>query len=149
MTEEDEINTVGFRSYTYKGIPIMPAPQWYIDMLKGQMTINPKKDIPLIPPDLDFCGLGEANTGPNDPWYKRGVCQAHDEHFTKLDKGEYATFGEFAKGIVRGMAEGAYMLVSGIPYLLIGGILGIFRQQQLENRAKNTEGDDDVLGDDV
>lgn len=98
--------------------------------------------------DPDYCGLGKANTGPLDPWWKRGVCPAHDEHFTKLDKGEYATFAEFAGSIGRGMAEGAWMLLTGVPYLLIGGVLGIFRQQQLANRL-SPKPPEDNLGDDA
>lgn len=100
--------------------------------------------------DKNFCGLGKFNTGKNDAWWKRGVCQAHDLHFTKLDKGEWATFGEFAKGIGRGMLEGAWMLLTGPVYLAIGGFLGVIRQQQLKKRRQLKEQNENLppdLGD--
>ena len=108
-----------------------------------------------IKPDPDYCGLGEANTGPNDPWWKR-ACIPHDTAYQaliekKADAGPYRVFGTFTKNIAVGMAQGAFMLLTGPLYWLIGGVGGIFRYQQLENRAnpKDSQGEDDVLGDDV
>jgi len=109
-----------------------------------------------ITTDPNYCGLGEANTGPNDPWYKFSpLCKQHDPHYQKLidrkgDDGAWLTFGEFAKNIVVGMAQGARMVLTGPIYLIIGGIGGLFRFQQLERQNGYVEEkDDDVLGDDV
>ncbi len=98
-------------------------------------TIEPFGD------DPGYCGLAPLTTGQSDPWWKRGACAAHDEAYQSLiDKapGEPAlrTFGRFTRDIIGGMAEGAYMLLSGPLYWLIGGVGGVFRQGQLERRHK-------------
>lgn len=103
--------------------------------------------------DPDYCGLGKANTGPLDPWWKR-ACIPHDKAMQAYidghpTEGPYQTFGKFTKNIGVGMLQGAYMLLTGIPYWLIGGFGGLFRNQQLANRLKPHEEDDDVLGDDT
>lgn len=99
-----------------------------------------------------YCGIEPIVTGPLDPWWKR-ACVPHDKAMQAYidghpTEGPYQTFGKFTKNIGVGMLQGAYMLLTGIPYLLIGGVLGLFRNQQLANRLHPKE-DDDVLGDDT
>lgn len=102
--------------------------------------------------DPDYCGLGKANTGPLDPWWKR-ACVPHDQTMhAYIDghptKGPYQIFGEFSKNIGTGMTQGLYMFLTGPIYWLVGGIGGIFRTQQLENRL-NPRPPEDNLGDDA
>ena len=111
----------------------------------GKMTIDPRKDIPLIPPDPDYCGLGSANTGPHDPWYRR-ACVPHDLAYEQLTQGEWPVFGTFAKNIAKGMLDGAWMLLTGPLYLLIGGFGGVIRYQQLKRR-QNLKDENENLGD--
>lgn len=118
----------------------------------GKMTIDPKKDIPLFPPDPNYCGLEPITTGPNDPWWKRKVCQTHDKAYQKLKDNEWRVFGRFALDIGKGMLDGAIMLITGIPYLLIGGLGGVVRYQQLKRRRKLKEQNDNLppdLGDNI
>lgn len=94
--------------------------------------------------DPGYCGLG-IETGKHDPWWKR-VCQPHDAHFNALKAGKPDTSNvkaqaEFASGILKGMAEGAWMLISGPFYLVFGGLIGgTLRYTQLQRRQAAKEG---------
>lgn len=91
-----------------------------------------------------YCGIEPFTTGKRDPWYKRSLaCKRHDPPMQALIDGRVEatepalkTFGRFTKDIIGGMAEGAYMLMSGPVYWLIGGVLGIGRQGYLERKHK-------------
>lgn len=103
--------------------------------------------------DPNFCGLDfnpsgpNLTTGPDDPWWKR-ACVPHDQAFEALKQSEWSVFGTFTKNIAIGMAQGAFMLLTGPLYWIVGGIGGIFRYQQLENR-NNPKPPNDSLGDDI
>ena len=85
----------------------------------------------------DYCGLSPITTGESDPFYKRGICQRHDAAFQKLKDGDlsgknFLVNWDFSKDILKGMVEGAYMVLTGPVYLLVGGVLGVLRYTQLE-----------------
>lgn len=108
----------------------------YLEALSdGTATINV---------DEGYCGLG-IETGKHDPWWKR-VCQPHDAHYNALKAGKPDTSNvkaqaEFATGILKGMAEGAWMLISGPFYLVFGGLIGgTLRYTQLQRRKATKEG---------
>lgn len=82
--------------------------------------------------DPGFAGIEPFETGTGDPLWK--VAKEHDAAFERAKLG-YQLPGEtrvsvakkFAGGVLTEMLKSAYVLVFGIPYILIGGIGGMFR----------------------
>ncbi len=114
----------------------------------GEITWKQYQDFiasdPAPPTDPGYCGITPFVTGKYDPWWKIW-CVKHDNKFNQMAAGTYEGSGfkvaaESVVEIAQGMVAGAYLLVSGIPYLLVGGILGgLTRWGYLErqtNRAK-------------
>lgn len=93
--------------------------------------------------DPGYCGLAPLETGPNDPWWKR-ACKPHDEAHNALKagllEGSYMRpFGRFLLDIGKGMLQGAFLVVSGPVYAIVGGVGGLFLAGQEErdiNRPK-------------
>lgn len=85
--------------------------------------------------DPGYCGVEPIETGKGDPWRKI-ACWRHDKAFNKAKAG-YAdstqdnlkTFGTFTVDIATGMLSGAYQVLSGPFYWLVGGVFGFAREQ--------------------
>lgn len=85
--------------------------------------------------DPGFCGVSPFETGKGDPFWKT-ACVDHDKAFDRAMAGyqdtttdNLKTFGNFAVAIGTGMVSGAYQVLAGPYYLLLGGVYGFFREQ--------------------
>lgn len=103
------------------------------------MTMKPK--------DKDYCGLGDLNTGPNDPYW-RPACRPHDKAFQAVIDGDGSikplpTFIKFVGALTQTVIKAPSLWTVGlfIPYLVIGGLGGIVRQQELLNRLSGPDKD--------
>lgn len=92
-------------------------------------------EYPEIDTDYGYCGVSPFETGKGDPWWKL-ACEPHDMAFDKARAGyadstqdNLATFGKFSQAIGTGMLTGAYQVISGPFYWLLGGVYGFFREQ--------------------
>lgn len=92
---------------------------------------------PAILFDHGYCGLDPIETGRWDPFWKT-ACAPHDKAFNLMKlgysastAGNFGVFSEFAKNIGATMLQGAYAVTMGIPYLVVGGIGGLFRWWQV------------------
>ena len=95
------------------------------------------KDTKLFPiDDPGFCGMAPLQTGKWDPFWK-SACQNHDKAYNSLKlglnngDGGLEVFGQFVSNIGLEMAKGAYAVVAGPFYILIGGVGGLLRWFQL------------------
>lgn len=90
--------------------------------------------------DEGYPGLEPFTTGAWDPFWK-DEAKNHDKAFAAKKTGyEGKTNGEvagdFIKGVSIKMVKGAYAVVAGPLYILIGGIGGMFRWMTLGNKDK-------------
>lgn len=90
--------------------------------------------------DKDFCGLYPFETGKWDPFWEKS-CKPHDIAFERLKHGyqnpedsNLKVFTDFTGSALETMAQGAYAVSMGIPYIVIGGLLGMVRWLQLEDK---------------
>lgn len=90
--------------------------------------------------DQNYCGLGKLNTGPKDPYWKE-ACVPHDEADQAIIDGKptetpLQSFRKFVSGCTKvAVTKPSLWTISAyLPFLLIGGIGGVLRQQQLLNR---------------
>ena len=82
-----------------------------------------------------YAGLeGIFQTGKGDPFWR--AAKLHDKAFSRAKLGyqdstadNLETLKNFTIDIGTGMLTGAYMLIAGIPYILIGGVGGFIKQQ--------------------
>lgn len=112
----------------FKGNTILLFPLPNGDFIDAKGTIYP-----ALLFDPGFCGLSPLETGKGDPWWKR-TCQPHDHAFNNMKVGfqdsatdNLKTFGKFTEDIATGMLQGAYLLVSGPAYWLVGGVGGALK----------------------
>ncbi|HRH31973.1 MAG TPA: hypothetical protein PLK06_01480 [bacterium] len=123
--------------YSYKGSALLACPQ----AEDNKITFFSGASISLEGDnDPGYCGISGIETGPLDPWHLR-ICKPHDDAYNRLkagdDDGGMRVAGKFVGGVLKGMAEGAWMLVTGPFYLVFGGIVGgLVRFGQLERRGK-------------
>lgn len=92
--------------------------------------------------DEGLCGLAPVETGKWDPFWRDGVCQKHDERFTKTKHGiktasPWVTFRDFALGVGATATPGAYAVIAAPLYLVFGGILGVARQMYLKEKSND------------
>lgn len=96
--------------------------------------------------DPNYGGLGDWNTGPNDPFYKDGVYQAHDEGFDRAKEGTQGrkdsvyTNGKLVVDAIKSTGESiavaAYKVVA-LPFVIvIGAIGGVFRWSYIVKKPK-------------
>lgn len=93
---------------------------------------------PDIWDDAGYCGIAPAETGKWDPFWQK-ACVNHDRDFNALKAGykdgdALKTFGNFTGSVLSTMAGGAYAVVMGIPYIIVGGIGGLLRWAQISSR---------------
>ena len=98
-------------------------------------------------PDPGYCGLDPLTTGPKDPFWKSS-CQPHDAAFQAIIDGDgnikpLPTFVKFASALTKTMIKAPSLWTVGLylPYLVIGGLGGIVRQQELLNRLYGPDKD--------
>jgi hypothetical protein len=85
--------------------------------------------------DPGHCGLPPIETGEWDPFWPE--CAKHDEEYIKLKEGKETksnleTQTDFAAGVFVTMAQGAYALLAGPAYILIGSLGGALRWLQIK-----------------
>lgn len=92
--------------------------------------------------DEGFCGLSPFETGKLDPFWKK-ACLPHDQAFNRMKNGyddssvkNAEVFSNFAKEVGIVMAQSAFGLVAGVPYILFGGLGGLARWALLSRRNK-------------
>ena len=95
--------------------------------------------------DPGYCGLDPLTTGPEDPFWRDGVCQSHDKEYEELkvgnpDQSNWVTQRNLATGILGTMARGVYSIVAGPVYLVVGVLGGAARWAYL-SRKKGQQGD--------
>lgn len=81
----------------------------------------------INPNDPGYCGLGNLNTGPYDP-YQKEACTPHDNDFEKMiNLQKHPSLSEVnADWVVntsKVMLKGAYA-VATFPLYLVGGLVG-------------------------
>lgn len=123
------------RTLKFRGKSIQVYPIGNGNYQDAEGTIYPK-----ILFDNGYCGLEPFETGDWDPFHKR-ACKPHDQAFNRLQagyasstEGNLGTFANFSKAVLITMAESAYALLAGIPYIIVGGVGGIVRWRSLENK---------------
>lgn len=96
---------------------------------------------PAILFDEGFCGIEPFATGKGDPL--KAACKSHDAAFIRAKLGHplpgentLTVFGDFAIDVGTIMLQSTYSLLAGIPYILVGGLLGMIRYNQLKRKSK-------------
>jgi hypothetical protein len=101
----------------------------------------------LLQIDPGYCGIGPFETGKYDPFWKSGACPRHDKMMTYQKQGELyesiwdtqSTFAcDMAKTTAKEVSEGVYALIFGVPFALLGGIVGTVLQKRRQRVVKTS-----------